>query len=664
MALVSVSSGTLVLGGKALLRDDSVQIEDGDRIGLIGPNGSGKSTLMKLVAGRYELDEGQFSLRRDLRVAYLSQDLEGTGDAPLLEYVRNSVPGRSDLESQVAKLEHEIARESNSDELQMELATELSDLHGRLAHFDTLYADHVALDILSGLGFSPAHRDRSLGEFSGGWRMRATLASLLFMQPDLLLLDEPTNHLDLPSVAWFSSFLRRYQRAFVLISHDAEFLNGQISRVVSFEPEGLRSYPGNYESYKVKRAEEQAIRVNRARNVAQEKQKAQEFIDRFRYKSSKAKAVQSRIKSLERMDDTELLAEHQTVRFKFPPTVKTSKQVLRVRDLAKNYGDLKVFSGVDLGVNRGQRIGVIGTNGAGKTTLLRVLGRELEPTQGEMLLGQHVELGYYAQHHAETLSGDLSVLDEVSSAVENANVLELRKLLGSLLFAGDDVDKPIRVLSGGERARVALAKLLTSSSNFMLMDEPTNHLDLQSSERLADSLREYDGTLIFVSHNLGFVRQVATDIWNVADGRVESYPGTLDEYMESTTRQLGLATDGGQVSSPNSVRKPPSGERVDKKELRRRRAEEQKRQKAILGPLEKKVSELEKRISDLEGEQEGRNALLADSEVYGDPERGPGLMRDYQEAQDKLENLTARWESSATELEDARAGIASHDTSS
>ncbi len=667
MALAAFTDARLSLGKQTIFEKLNLQIEGKDRIGLIGPNGSGKTSLLKVISQKYDLDHGNFSHNKEMTLGYLQQDIELEGGKSLLQFVRDSVPGRQALDSRLEEVEAALVDPSTGDDDLMSMSEELADIHERLAMFDSLYADHVALQILSGLGFSPTDKDRDLGEFSGGWKMRAVLAALLFMQPDLLLLDEPTNHLDMPSVAWFSSFLKRYSRAFVLISHDREFLNEQISRVISFEPEGVRSYPGDYENYLTQRAEEERVLQNRHANLLREREQTEAFISRFRAQANKAKAVQSRVKALEKMEKIELLGTHNEANFQFAPTERTSKEVIKATGLSKSYGELEVFKDVDLSVLRGEKIGVMGINGAGKTTLLKVLAEEIQRSTGEVQLGSHVKMGFYAQHHTEALDVDNTILEEVSYAAKGMLPAKVRSMLGSLLFRGDEVEKRIGVLSGGERARVALAKILLSPVNLLLMDEPTNHLDLKSSEKLGQALAEYDGTLIFVSHNRSFIRTLATRIWNVADGRVETYPGTLDEYMESSTRSLELDLGAeGSSSKPTKNRQskeaerkkePESGSRENRKERKRREAQTRKLRSQRLAPVEKEVTRLEKEIGELETLQSERSAQLADPDIYGDAQLSASLLSDFQSDAAKLTRLNDAWEKAEIEREDAQAEL-------
>lgn len=645
MALLSLDELGLTLGGTPLFAELALRVAKGDRIGLIGPNGCGKSSLLRLIAGKMEPDEGRLHRKSGLRVGFLPQRLDVPGGRSVLQFLRDSIPGRTALDKELAEVEQELAQTGEGGDARVqELSERLADLHERLQHFDRDYGDHIGLQILSGLGFSAEDSDRDLATLSGGWQMRVVLASLLFLQPDLLLMDEPTNHLDMPSVAWFSSYLQQYQRAFLLVSHDREFLNEQVCRVVSFEPEGVRCYSGNYDAYLEQRRVEADLLANRQRNLAREREKAEQFISRFRAQATKARAVQSRIKALERLDTVDVLGEHDAVHFRFPPTARTSKEVLRVSGLTRAYGLRPVLSNVDLSVAQGEKIGVIGINGAGKTTLLRMLADVLDKDAGEIVLGAHVERSYYAQDLADALDGNRTVYQAAARVAGDRTPTAVRTLLGALLFAGDDIDKPISVLSGGERARVALAQLLLSSANLLLMDEPTTHLDLQTSERLAAALKTYDGTLIFVSHNRSFVRTLATRIWHVEGGSVETYPGTLDEYMSSVVRRFDLPQTAGLAAVAADSNQGKKERRTKEKERRRREAEDQDRLRRLRKPLKSKIAGLLQQIESLEVLQAERSETLADPDLYQASDNVGDLLKAYHADAAELEELVAEWE--------------------
>ncbi|HEY0194821.1 MAG TPA: ABC-F family ATP-binding cassette domain-containing protein [Kofleriaceae bacterium] len=664
MSLVVLDEVTLFFADRMIFDAASLRLGHGDRIGLIGPNGSGKTTLLKVIAGDQEIDDGRVARANGVRIGWLPQDISISGGRSLIDMILSSVPGRAELDARLAASEAELEAASSTagadEQSLLDAAAEIAEIHERIDHFERFFGEHEALAILAGLGFAPGDELRDVGEFSGGWKMRAVLAGLLFQRPDVLLLDEPTNHLDMPSVAWFSDFLKRWNRCFILISHDREFLNEQISRVVSLEVEGVRSYPGNYEKYLEQRAEEETILEGKARNLSAERERLTSFINRFRAQANKAKAVQSRVKWLEKMESVETYQKRSVMRFSFPPTSRVVADVLKVDGLKKAYGDHIVFPGIDLTVRRGDKIGIIGVNGAGKTTLLRMLAGELPADSGTIKAGSGVEVGYYAQHHADTLDLTATVYEVVLRAAPDTPPARVRSILGAFMFSGDNVDKPVKILSGGEKARVALARLLVAPGNLLLMDEPTNHLDLASSESLTASLGTFDGTLVFVSHNRSLIRNVATKIWNVEDQRVETYAGSLDEYMYSMAqRRIAVAAteDGPRRDARGAVPQAAvvGKSREDDKARKRREAEIRQKRNVKIGPLEKTVAQLEERVAVLETEQKTRSAELADPAVYDDAARRNKLLSDYQTGADKLEELTARWEKAMADLEVAKA---------
>jgi ATP-binding cassette subfamily F protein 3 len=672
VSLVVLEKISLSFGGRTIVDGLDLRIGEADRIGLIGRNGSGKSSLLRILAKEQEPDTGVVRCARGVRVGYLPQEIDVVGGMTLLESVLASVPGRTDLERELEICEGELDATSDPDE-QMALAEKLGQYHEDILHFDTNWSPHEAHSILGGLGFSPSDAGRDLAEFSGGWKMRAVMAGLLFQRPDLLMLDEPTNHLDIDTVDWLAEFLRGYNNALLLICHDRDFLNEQISRVVSYEAEGVRQYQGDYEEYLRQRTEEKDILVRRAANQARERDQTERFIRRFRSQATKAKAVQSRVKALEKLDDVVVLEEQRGLAFNFPPCARSGQEALKLEGLGHSYGSTPVFSDASLTVRRGEKIAIIGPNGAGKTTLLRILAGDLAATAGRAVLGHNVKPGYYAQHVAEKLDVRRSIFDEVWSHSVLDDLTRVRTILGSFLFSNDDVDKLIGVLSGGEKARVALARLMVDPGNLLLMDEPTNHLDLESAEALAQALESYDGTILFVSHNRSFVRHLATRIVHVHDGGVEEFPGTLDEFLyhlrqrasesaavERPAKKDGDISEASALAKPDQAakvapkqKKPPAAAPLDPAELKRQRAKERedsKRRDRETKALRRDVADLEGRIAKLETVQGERSAELADPKTFSDQNRYHQVLASYTEDAAKLDELIGRWEASEAEL--------------
>jgi ATP-binding cassette subfamily F protein 3 len=644
VSLVIVQKLSLSYGKKALFLNAGLSIGPTDRIGLVGANGTGKSTFLKVLVGQVTPDEGVVTFRRSARVGYLAQELQSLPDLPLVEAVLSSVPGKDALDERLLATETLLLEASEVAD-QMELAATLSELHEERDHFEEHYGTHRAERILLGLGFGRAELEKPTTQFSGGWRMRAALAGLLLQDPDLLLLDEPTNHLDLPTLAWFDGFLRRSKKAMVLISHDREFLNRQINRVVSLEVEGLRTWTGNYEDYRRLRAEEAERLLASSQKTEAKRAQLQAFVDRFRAKASKASQAQSKLKQLEKLEKVQVHQERATLGFSFPTASPPGRDVVKLNGVRKAFGEHLIYDGLEALLQRGQRVAVTGMNGAGKTTLLRLLTGELQPDAGSVVLGHNVTLGYYAQHHADTLDRSHSILEEIMSLVPDKPQAWVRSVLGAFLFSGDDVDKKIGVLSGGERARVALARLLVRPANLLVMDEPTNHLDLDSSEALIEALADYEGTLVFVSHNRSFLDALATHIWDVRDGTVVPFQGSMGEYLQRLEAEAALREDA-QSPSPSALASRPSSE----KERRRLEAEARQERSRKLGPLKKELERLEQHIAALEAAQKERELQLADSEFAKDYGASGPVYAAHREAANTLEQAIARWEVLSTEI--------------
>ncbi|HEX5745716.1 MAG TPA: ABC-F family ATP-binding cassette domain-containing protein [Archangium sp.] len=653
MSLVIAQDICLSYGKKVLFDNESFALSPKDRIGLVGANGTGKSSLMKILAGVQNPDSGTLTYRRKSRIGYLPQELAGLPEGSVVDAVMSTVPGRDALEARLRETEEALGKAANEEE-QLELAQTLADLHTELDHFEEHYGRHHAERILKGLGFREADLAKPTGALSGGWRMRAALAGLLLQDPDLLLMDEPTNHLDVPTLAWFDGFLKRSNKAVVLISHDRDFLNRQVDRILSLELEGLRSYVGNYDTYKRQRAEEMEQLKAQAERVEARKAELQAFIDRFGAKATKARQAKSKEKQLEKMEDVQVLEERATMRFRFPEVERSGRDVMTLEGIQKRYGEAVVYSGLDARVERGQRIAVVGANGAGKTTLLKIIAGELVPDGGTVKLGHNVVMGYYAQHHGDKLNKHNSIIEEVRPLAADKPESFVRGVLGAFMFSGDDVDKPVGVLSGGERARVALAKLLLVPSNLLLMDEPTNHLDLDSTEMLIEALKGYGGTLVFVSHNRSFVNGLSTHVWDVVGGKVVPHPGNLDDYLYHQEQQR-LAAEAAGLGEKVAEKGPAAG--LTEKDRKRMEAEARQKRSVVEGPIKKEIAKLEEAIAKLEAAQKEREAQLADPVLYNDFAKAKPLMDTHREGKEQLEQLYAQWEAAQEKLAEASASL-------
>ncbi len=646
MPVLSIDELQLAFGQRTIFDGDSLSIERGDRLGIVGPNGTGKSTLLRILADEMAPDAGRVVRAKGCRIGYLAQEIGGEPfPGTLLDCILETAPGREEIESRLASVQSALESSEDTEE-QMRLSEELAELHAELTDLEQAFGPHQAKRILVGLGFAQEDFDRPVRALSGGWRMRAHLASLLYQRPDVLLLDEPTNHLDMPSVNWLSSFIVGFKHAVVLTCHDKEFLNRHIQRVASLEVEGIRVFRGNYDAYLEQRKLDLEHLEHRLAKSEQRKKELESFVERFRAKATKARQAQSRVRMIEKLEEqqVEIPKVRRSISIRFEPVKRAGEWVIRTRELDFGFQpERPLFTGLELAVRRQDRISIVGRNGAGKTTLLKLVASELSPQGGAIELGQNVELSYFAQHHAEALDVSKSVLEQVWEMAPDLPETRARDLCGAFLFSGDEVDKPIGVLSGGEKTRVALARILARPGNVLLLDEPTNHLDTESAEKLTDSLATYDGTLIFVSHNLDFARRLSTVVWNVHDGQVDVLPGSLADYLDRLTReQAEREADPGAKQSTTV-----SGDKAARIEAREKQAEQQRTVRA----LARKVEAAEAAVAALETEQAELEATLADPETHADLDRSKRLSQRYQEVQAELGEALDRWTDLSAQLD-------------
>jgi ATP-binding cassette subfamily F protein 3 len=551
--------------GRTLFEDVSLQINRSDRIGLVGPNGAGKSTLFKLVLGEEEPDAGQIQRERNVTVGFLPQESAPVGDETVLDLAMAVSPEVAEARIWV----------KDPDKFFLEHPDKHVDPHTRYAELGGFELEAKAKTILDGLSFRVKDFDRPTRELSGGWVMRAHLARLLTQEPDLLMLDEPTNHLDLYSLNWFREYLKGYPGGIVMISHDRDFLNQLVNSIVEIRARRIYKYNGNYDSFLVQREANEAQLQAVYKNQQKEIERLQEFVDRFRSKASKASQAQSKMKQIERMDKIEMPEENRkNVKIRFPQPERSGQKVISLKDIHHAYGPNVVYDGMEFQAERGQRTVLVGPNGAGKSTLLKLLAEAIEIQSGERKLGHNVRAGYFSQYRADTMDTNNTVLAECLGVKRRVGFTEehVRTLLGTFLFSGDDVFKPIKVLSGGEKSRVALAKLLINPPNLLLMDEPTTHLDIPSIDSLIEALKQFEGTLIFISHDVHFIQNIANHVVEVDTGRLMHYPGDYQYYLNKTSQTKALNPDSRANPSASSKTTPEPG--VNKKELRRQKAEQ------------------------------------------------------------------------------------------
>jgi ATP-binding cassette subfamily F protein 3 len=640
--LVGLNNVTFEFGARLIVEDATWHIHPGDRIGLIGYNGTGKSTLLKVIVGEYQPSAGTVERGRGTTIGYLHQDLLSfdTNDS-ILEVAMGAFERVKQLEKEIEELGLEL--EKTSDEKLLEQYTdklhELETLGGYTIH-------HRTEEVLQGLGFQNADLNRPYKEFSGGWRMRVLLAKMILQQPDVLLLDEPTNHLDLPSIEWLEKYLQHYQGSVVIVSHDKYFLNRMVNKIVELYQQQLHIYSGNYEYYE----KEKQLRIEmqqRAYENQQEYIRQQErFIERFRAKATKAAAAQSAMKRLDKLDRIEQVEiERPNLRINFQVDKQPGKVLAELKNITKKFGAQTIVENTGAEIERGDKIALIGANGKGKSTVLRIIAGT-EPFSGERVWGHNVQESFYAQHQLEALNLNNTILEEMMECGSGKTELELRSLLGCFLFSGDEVDKRIRILSGGEKARVALAKVIVSKANFLMLDEPTNHLDMHSVELLADALNKYEGSIILVSHDRYFISKTANKIWEIVDHEIKEFKGSYTEWVEwkerMAKRQQQLereqktgnspAKATGTTPAPSKPAAAPPAPALDRD------------QKKELQKLQKQFSRLEEQIGELQKEKTRLELELANPDSYTDKQKFASLETAYKTIQEKVAEANKQYE--------------------
>ena len=643
--LAGLQNVTFEFGARTIVEDATWHIQPGERIGLIGYNGTGKSTLLKLLVGEYLPSAGTIERSRTTSIGYLHQDLLSfdTNDS-ILQVALGAFEKVLQLEKEIEELGKELERTGDEKTLH-----EYSDKLHELETLDGYTIHHRTEEVLQGLGFSNADLQRPYKEFSGGWRMRVLLAKMILQQPDLLLLDEPTNHLDLPSIEWLEKYLLHYQGSVVIVSHDKYFLNRMVTKIVEVYQQKLHIYNGNYDYYE----KEKTIRVEMQQKAYENQQdyirQNERLVERFRAKASKAAMAQSIMKKLdklERIEDAEI--ERPNIRINFRVDKTPGKVLVELKNVSKSFGDNVIIENSSMEIDRDDKIALIGANGKGKSTLLRIIAGVENFTNGERKWGHNVEESFYAQHQLEALNVNNTILDEMKECGSQMNELELRGLLGCFLFSGDDADKKIKILSGGEKARVALAKTIVSKANFLMLDEPTNHLDMHSCDLLIDALNKYQGSIILVSHDRYFVCKTANKIWEIVDHEIKEFKGGYEEWVawkERMAKQDAENKKNGKVieqpkpaekkqnaPTPAPMSKPQTGIVIDKEK------------KKELQRIQKQFQQLEEQIAKLTASKAALEASLADPGTYSDKSKFIQAEAAYKKAGEELEVLHKQYE--------------------
>ena len=637
--MLAINNLTYYIGGRPIYEKASLHIKPRDKIGLIGLNGTGKTTLLRLITGEYQFDSGEISKSNDCTIGFLNQDLLSyQSDDSILLVAMQAFEETLEVQRKIDQVLHQM--EVNYED---KLVEKLTQLQEKFEAMDGYTMQSKAEEILEGIGFSTEDLSRPLNEFSGGWRMRVMLAKLLLEKPSLLMLDEPTNHLDLPSIQWIEQYLRSYEGAVIVVSHDRQFLDNTVKSIVEVANLQLNLYPGNYSFYLEEKALRTEIQQNAFENQQQMIKQTEKFIERFRAKATKARQVQSRVKALERMDRVEEVVDtNKRINFKFEFQQKSGRFIVNLNNISKTYGDLEIFKNTTTAIERSDKIALIGANGRGKSTLLRIIAGS-EPVEGERIEGYNVIPAFYAQHQLESLNVDNEILEELKQAGSGKTETELRNVLGCFLFSGEEVFKKIKVLSGGEKSRVALAKTLISEANFLLLDEPTNHLDIQSENILIQAMQQYKGSFIVVSHNRHFIAQTANKIWYIENHEIKEYPGTYEEYEYWRTKNM---TSEAPVVKNN--RKKPDR----KKQHQEPTSDKQDRLKKLHDAL----SALEEEINRLDQQKTGLENDLSSPVVYANPDKLAEVNANYDDINQSLAAAHKQWEDLASEIDRLESG--------
>ncbi|MEO7298830.1 MAG: ABC-F family ATP-binding cassette domain-containing protein [Verrucomicrobiota bacterium] len=643
--MLTISGLSKAYGGRVLFSDVSLQINREDRIGLVGPNGAGKTTLFSMILGTEGSDAGKVILERGVTLGYLPQESAPVGDETVIELATAITPEYIKLRRIV------MAWDANHPTEVADHPEEIHDnVHDRFNELGGYRLDAKAKQILVGLGFKEKDFDRPARELSGGWVMRGHLARLLVYEPDLLMLDEPTNHLDLETLIWFQEYLIHYPGAIVVISHDREFLNLLVGSIVEIRHSKLVRYRANYDEFLVQRAAKEEQHLAAYNNQQKEIEHLMDFVNRFRAKASKAAQAQSKLKQVERMEKLEPPENaDKKISFSFPQPQRSGQRAVRLKDIHQAYGENVVYRGMDFEAERGQRIVLVGPNGAGKSTLLKILAGVLVPQKGTVEMGHNVTPGYFSQYRGDMLDASRTVLEEAMDTEYRTTEQNIRTLLGCFLFSGDSVFKKVSVLSGGEKSRLALVKLLLNPPNLLLMDEPTTHLDMSSIDALVYALKQFEGTLVFISHDVYFIRALANQVLHVNAGTLTPYAGDYQYYLDkskaTSAREALTAGAKEEVKIKNTAR--PGESRKDQK---RREAQERQARSAGSRDQHQVVRRLEKEIQDLEKRQVELTAELEMSETYEKPGRAMQINRELVKVQDEILDLTVRWEENSAQL--------------
>ncbi len=633
--MIAINNLIFEIGARALYDEANWHIKPGEKIGLIGANGTGKTTLLKIIVGDYAATSGTISMAKDIKIGYLNQDLLSyQSDKSILHVAMEAFERQNQLHTEIESILKKLETEYTDD-----LLHKLSDKQNEFEALDGYSIEYRAHEIMAGLGFSEVDTQRTLSEFSGGWRMRVMLARILLQSPDILLLDEPTNHLDLPSIKWLETYLQAFEGAIVIVSHDRYFLDRVVKKIVESRKGKLIPYAGNYSFYVDEKGLREEIQSGQFKNQQAKIKQEERLIERFRAKASKAKMAQSRIKALEKMERVDDVDDdNPSVNFSFKFSKQSGRHVIRIEDLNKSYPGVPIVKNATATIEKGDKIALIGANGRGKSTVLKIIaGADKNNFTGMCETGHNVTQTFFAQHQLEALHLENTLIQELQAFAPKHTETELRSILGCFLFTGDDVFKKIKVLSGGEKSRVALAKALTADANFLILDEPTNHLDIASVNILISALKQYEGTFIVVSHDRYLLDNVANKIWFIEDQGIKEYPGTYEEYEEWSSKRVYVPKNMAETPKKEEKKEEKPKVQTDDK------SKEIKKLNLELQKLEAEIAEMENSVKEAELE-------LSKEEVYTDPEKLSEANRHYQQLSPRLLKAQAEWERMVEEI--------------
>ena len=624
--MIDIKNLSLSFGEHVIFRGLNLQITNTARVGIVGANGAGKTTLLRVIMGEIEPDSGSLERSKGLTVGHLPQDLAELEPVPLIQYLKDKA-GISQIESKLRNVEEKLSRSTGNHE---ELLREHSRLEKRFEDSGGFSFEAMAMKVLHGLGFRKGDESKNCHDFSGGWKMRIAMAALLLSSPDVLLLDEPTNHLDTESMEWLEGWLRTHRGAVVSVSHDTRFLENTADTIADLEHGVITLYPCSYDEYTAMKEQNRELLEKAFSRQQEQIRHIESFVNRFRYKATKAAQVQSRIKQLEKIERIEISQGIKSVKITIPEAPPSGREVLRVSGLAKFYDGLKVFDGVNFVIERGERVALVGVNGAGKSTLLRLLSLTEAPTSGTVKHGHNVKFSYYSQESAQNINYSNTVWEEARSVSSKLNDVERRNLLGAFLFSGDEIYKSASVLSGGEKARLALYKLMLEETNFLILDEPTNHLDVDTREIVERALLKYQGTLLIVSHDRHFLDALAERVLEIREGKLYDYPGNYSWFLEK--REQTLANDDVITEKPAAKVRPSK----NNNELRE---------------IKKSISQSEKKISEIESRISGIDESLCQPETMKDGAKVQALMTERAGLERELQEAYSLWEELSLKLE-------------